>query len=78
MFMTGTLTLLTHKNLYSTSQNDYTMSKEGLAMVLGKAVVDRDFLDRLKANPVKVAKEVTSDLTTKELQYVKTRMSFKP
>ena len=46
------------------------MSKEGLARVLGEALVDLNFLGRLKENPRTVAKELTSDLTEKELQFL--------
>jgi hypothetical protein len=46
------------------------MSKAGLARVLGEALVDRNFLGRLKENPRTVAKELESDLTEKELQFL--------
>jgi hypothetical protein len=46
------------------------MSKEQLAFVIGRAVLDQDFAASLKANPQAAIQSVGADLTSEELQAV--------
>ena len=46
------------------------MTKEGLAKVLGHAIVDEDFRKKLKADPENTAKQVAPDLTPEELKFL--------
>jgi hypothetical protein len=46
------------------------MSKEGLAKVLGHAIIDEDFRKKLKADSENTAKHVAPDLTPEELKFL--------
>lgn len=46
------------------------MTKEGLAKVLGHAMVDEDFRKKLKADPENTAKQVVPDLAPEELKFL--------
>jgi hypothetical protein len=43
------------------------MSRAGISLVLGRALVDAGFLLRLEADPRNVAIEITNDLTDEDL-----------
>lgn len=46
------------------------MSLEGLIRVLGRAVVDKEYLKQIEKNPREAALETTDDLTEKELKFL--------
>lgn len=49
----------------------FIMTKEGLAKVIGWALNDEDFKEKMKADPENTAKDKVPDLTPEELKFLK-------
>lgn len=52
------------------------MGKEDLIKIMGKAIVDRDFLAELRADPNTVAKREATNLTNEELDYISSKLTL--